>query len=60
MAKRKEISENIISLGVEKVAISSAAIVNPDIIREASARVGSQSVVVVMDVMIEIFLQILY
>ena len=42
--------ENIISLGVEKVAISSAAIVNPDIIREASARVGSQSVVVVMDV----------
>jgi cyclase len=42
--------ENIISLGVEKVAISSAAVSNPQLIREASARVGSQSVVVVMDV----------
>lgn len=42
--------ENIISQGVEKVAISSAAVANPQLIREAAARVGSQSVVVVMDV----------
>ena len=48
--KTVEQIENIISLGVEKVAISSAAVTNPEIIREASARVGSQSVVVVMDV----------
>lgn len=42
--------EEIISLGVEKVAISSAAIGNPDLIGEAAAVVGSQSIVVVMDV----------
>ncbi len=42
--------ENLISLGVEKVAISSAALENPAIIREAANRVGSQSVVVVLDV----------
>jgi cyclase len=42
--------EEIISLGVEKVAMSSAAIVDPDLIAKAAAVVGSQSVVVVMDV----------
>lgn len=42
--------EGIISLGVEKVAISSAAIGNPDLIAKAAAVVGSQSIVVVMDV----------
>jgi len=42
--------EEIISLGVEKVAISSAAIGNPDLIAEAATVVGSQSIVVVMDV----------
>jgi cyclase len=42
--------EEIISLGVEKVAISSAAIGNPDLIAKAAATVGSQSIVVVMDV----------
>ena len=42
--------ERIVSLGVEKVAISSAAVLNPDLITHASQRVGSQSVVVVMDV----------
>jgi len=42
--------EEIISLGVEKVAISSAAIGNPDLIAQAAAVVGSQSIVVVMDV----------
>lgn len=42
--------EKIISLGVEKVAISSAAIANPDLIAKAAEVVGSQSISVVMDV----------
>ncbi len=42
--------ERIISLGVEKVAISSAAVENPTLISDAASRVGSQSVVVVIDV----------
>ncbi|SNS29012.1 AglZ/HisF2 family acetamidino modification protein [Antarctobacter heliothermus] len=41
--------ERIIGLGVEKVAISSAAIARPALIEEAAARVGAQSVVVVLD-----------
>lgn len=40
----------IFSLGVEKIAVSSAAIENPIIISEIAERVGNQSVVVVMDV----------
>lgn len=40
----------IIQLGVEKVAISSAAIENPSLLAEAAACVGNQSVVVVLDV----------
>lgn len=42
--------ERIVSLGVEKVAISSAAIETPELISEAAKRVGNQSIVVVMDV----------
>ncbi|HBB95712.1 MAG TPA: imidazole glycerol phosphate synthase subunit HisF [Blastocatellia bacterium] len=42
--------QQLVSLGVEKVAISSAAIDNPELISEAAYKVGSQSVVVVMDV----------
>src|SRR5437667_5888858 len=42
--------EEIISLGVEKVAISSAAISNPELIAKAAEVVGNQSIVVVMDV----------
>ena len=42
--------ERLVSLGVEKVAISSAAIENPEIINEAAKKVGSQSVVVVLDI----------
>jgi cyclase len=48
--KSVEQVEEIISLGVEKVAISSAAIGNPDLIAKAAEVVGSQSSVVVMDV----------
>lgn len=42
--------ERIIQLGVEKVAISSAAIENPTLVTDAAERVGNQSVVVVLDV----------
>lgn len=42
--------EKIIGLGVEKVALSNAAIRHPELIVEAATRVGSQSVVVVIDV----------
>lgn len=42
--------ERIISLGVEKVAVSTAAILNPSVVSESARRVGNQSIVVVMDV----------
>jgi imidazole glycerol-phosphate synthase subunit HisF len=48
--KTVEQFEKLVSLGVEKVAISSAAIENPQIIYEAAKKVGSQSVVVVLDI----------
>jgi len=40
----------IFNLGVEKVAISSAAINNPELISEIASSVGNQSVVVVLDI----------
>lgn len=40
----------LISLGVEKVAVSSAAIENPTLVTEAATKLGSQSVAVVIDV----------
>lgn len=43
-------AERIIGLGVEKVAISSAAVDDPDLIRGMAEVVGRQSVVVVIDV----------
>tara|TARA_B100001250_G_scaffold413691_1_gene448651 strand:- start:2310 stop:3092 length:783 start_codon:yes stop_codon:yes gene_type:complete len=43
-------AKKIFSLGVEKVAISSAAIENPTMITKLAESVGSQSVVVVLDV----------
>jgi cyclase len=42
--------EQIIGLGVEKVAMSAAVVDKPELITEAANRVGSQSVVVVIDV----------
>lgn len=48
--KTVEQVERIISLGVEKVAMSAAAVSDPGIVKKASEVVGSQSIVVVMDV----------
>lgn len=48
--KSAEQVERIIALGVEKVAISSAALTDPNLITEAARRVGNQSIVVVLDV----------
>lgn len=43
-------AKQIISLGVEKIAISSAAVENPELISRIAEEVGRQSVVVVLDV----------
>ena len=40
----------LVDMGVEKVAISSAAIENPNLITKMAASVGSQSVVAVLDI----------
>ena len=48
--KKVEQFDRIISLGVEKVAVSSAAVDDPTLISRAAARIGRQSVVVVIDV----------
>ena len=45
-----EQAKQIISLGAEKVAISCAAVQNPDILKDIGTAVGVQSVVVVLDV----------
>ncbi|AEA67765.1 AglZ/HisF2 family acetamidino modification protein [Pseudomonas brassicacearum] len=42
-------AKNIIALGVEKVAISSAAFENPHLISQIAEEIGRQSVVVVLD-----------
>ncbi|MEX2163594.1 MAG: AglZ/HisF2 family acetamidino modification protein [Sulfuricaulis sp.] len=48
--KTAEQIQRIISLGVEKVAISAASVLRPELVAEAATKVGSQSIVVVMDV----------
>lgn len=48
--KSVEQVEKIVSLGVEKVAISSAAVDDPGLVARMADVVGSQSVVVVLDV----------
>ncbi len=45
-----ELARQIISVGVEKIAISSAAIKNPSIVADIANAIGSQSVVVVLDI----------
>ncbi len=53
--KTVEQARRIIGLGVEKVAISSEVILNPNLITEIAAEIGSQSVVVVLDVKKSLF-----
>lgn len=48
--KTVEQIERIVSLGVEKVSLASAAAYNSDLIQKAAQRVGSQSIVAVIDV----------
>lgn len=48
--KDLEQARQIVGLGVEKVALSSAAIENPEVIRSIAEVIGRQSVVVVVDV----------
>lgn len=45
-----EQAKQVIGLGVEKIALSNAAISNPNLIGEIAAEVGTQSVVVIVDV----------
>jgi len=53
--KTAEQAQRIFSLGVEKIAISSAAINNPTLVAEIAERVGNQSVVVIIDVKKKLF-----
>ena len=53
--KTAQQAEKIFSLGVEKIAISSAVIDNPLIVKELAQKVGTQSVVVILDVKKKIF-----
>jgi imidazole glycerol-phosphate synthase subunit HisF len=48
--KTAEQASRIIGLGVEKVALSSAAVDVPELVTEISDQIGSQSVVVVIDI----------
>lgn len=50
-----EQAKRIIGLGVEKVAISSAALADPKLITAIATEIGSQSVVVVLDVKKSLF-----
>jgi cyclase len=53
--KTVEQAKRIIGLGVEKVALSSAALADPKLITAIAAEIGSQSVVVVLDVKKSLF-----
>ena len=48
--KTVEQAQRIFSLGIEKIALSSAVLQNPNLITEISDQVGAQSVIVVLDV----------
>ena len=47
--------KRIVELGVEKVALSSAAVVNQEIVTEAAECVGNQSIVIVLDIRKSLF-----
>ena len=48
--KSIEQAQKIFGLGIEKIAMSSSAINNPQLVTQIAERVGSQSVIVVLDV----------
>jgi len=48
--KTVEQAQRIFSLGIEKIALSSSIIENPQLVTQIAERVGSQSVIVVLDV----------
>lgn len=48
--KTVEQAQKIFGLGIEKIALSSAVMENPSLITQIADRVGSQSVIVVMDI----------
>ncbi|MDR0261919.1 MAG: AglZ/HisF2 family acetamidino modification protein [Sphingobacterium sp.] len=53
--KTVEQAQRIFGLGIEKIALSSAALQNPRLITEIADRVGAQSVIVVLDVKKKLF-----
>jgi cyclase len=48
-------AEKIFGLGIEKIALSSAIIENPELISKIAGRVGSQSVIAVLDIKKKVF-----
>lgn len=48
-------ARKIFNLGVEKIAISSSAVTNPQLVAEIAKEVGNQSVVVVLDIKKKMF-----
>ncbi|KXH85463.1 AglZ/HisF2 family acetamidino modification protein [Chryseobacterium kwangjuense] len=53
--KTVEQAQKIFGLGIEKIALSSAVLQNPKLISQIAERVGSQSVIVVLDVKKKLF-----
>ncbi|SIQ23132.1 cyclase [Chryseobacterium sp. RU37D] len=53
--KTVEQSQKIFGLGIEKIALSSAVLQNPQLITQIADKVGSQSVIVVLDVKKKLF-----
>jgi cyclase len=53
--KTVEQAQKIFSLGIEKIALSSAVIQNPQLVTQIAERVGSQSVIVVLDIKKKLF-----
>jgi len=53
--KTIEQAQRIFGLGIEKIALSSAAIQHPGLVTKIAERVGSQSVIVVLDVKKKLF-----
>lgn len=53
--KTIEQAQKIFGLGIEKIALSSAVLQNPQLITEIAERVGSQSVIIVLDVKKKLF-----